>query len=83
MCLVCCPIPLRYTTVSRRPCVWYAGHGRGEVNKRSTDSKLERQVTIIPLTIGMLSGGRQSRFSEVDKFLSRDRAKKIETLESR
>jgi len=25
--------------VLRRPSVWYAGHGRGEANKRSTDSK--------------------------------------------
>ena len=25
--------------VSRRPCIWYAGHGRREANKRSTDSK--------------------------------------------
>jgi len=25
--------------VSRHPCIWYAGHGRREKNKRSTDSK--------------------------------------------
>jgi len=25
--------------VSRHPCVWYAGHSRGEANKRLTDSK--------------------------------------------
>ena len=30
-------------------------------------------MTIIPLTIGLLLGDRKSRFSEVEKFLSRDR----------
>ena len=31
--------PIFLSFVSRRLCVWYAGHGRGEANKPSTDSK--------------------------------------------
>ena len=33
-------------------------------------------MTIIPLTIDLLSGSHESRFSEVEKFLSRDREKR-------
>ena len=43
--------------VSRRPCVWYAGHGRSEAKQAITDTSVERQVTIIRLTIDLLSGG--------------------------
>jgi len=64
--------------VLRRQCIWYAGHGCGEANMRSTDSK--RGVTgdyypahSMPYCRTVTS--LENRFSEVEKFLSRDREK--------
>ena len=41
--------------VLRRPCIWHAGHGRGEATDRLIAST-EQQVTIIPLTISPIVG---------------------------
>ena len=46
-------MPLSF--VSRRPCIWNAGHGRSEAKQAITDTSAERQVTIIQLTIDLLS----------------------------
>jgi len=46
--------------VSRRPSVWYAGHGHREATSDRLIASAERLVTIIPLTIGLLSGSRVS-----------------------
>jgi len=76
--------PLSFVSRRQRPCVWHAGYGcREATSERSIDSKHGRPVTIIPLTVGLLSGGRVSLgFSEVKKFLSRDQEKNQDSLTS-
>jgi len=51
---------LSFVSLRRRQCVWYAGHGRREATSDRLITSAERPVTIIPLTIGLLSGGRIS-----------------------
>ena len=50
--------PLSFVSRRHRPCVWYASHGRREATSDRLIASSERQVTIIPLTIGLLSGDR-------------------------
>ena len=66
--------PLSFVLRRRRPCVRYVGHGRREATSDRLIASVERRVTIIPLTVGLLSGGRVSLsiLSEVGKLLSRD-----------
>ena len=52
--------PLSFVSQRRRPCVWYAGHGRREATSDRLIASAKRPVTIIPLTIGLLSDGRVS-----------------------
>ena len=52
--------PLSFVSRRRRPCVWYAGHGRREATSDRLIASAERPVTSIPLTIGLLSDGRVS-----------------------
>jgi len=54
-------MPLSF--VSRRPCVWYAGHGRCEATSDRLIASAERPATIIPLTIGLSVTGK-NRFRQ-------------------
>ena len=54
----CLDMPLCFVSRHRRPCVWYAGHGRCEATSDRLIASAERPVTIIPLAISLLSGGR-------------------------
>ena len=69
--------------VSRHLCVWYAGHGRGEANKPSTDSKHGatddnypgHNRPIVRQSLVSILGSREIPFP--------GSRKKIETLDSR
>ena len=52
--------PLSFVSQHRRPCVWYAGQGRREATSDRLIASAERLMTIIPLTVGLLSGDRVS-----------------------
>ena len=83
----CLDTPLSFVSRHQHPCIWYAGLGRLEATSDGlvASTSTEVQVAIIPLTIGSIVGRLLVSFSEVEKFLSRDRGKiwRLETLESR
>jgi len=62
--------------VSRRLCVWYAGHDRGEANKWSTDSKRGVTGSNYPAHNRPIVGQSLVSFSKVEKFLSQDQEKR-------
>jgi len=76
-------MPLSFVSRRRHPCMWYAGHGRHEATSYRLRASAERPVTIIPLTVGLLSGGRVSLDSRKSRNSFPRIEKKIETLESR
>jgi len=59
----------------RRPCVWYVGHCCHEATSDRLIASVERPVTIISLTVGLLLGGRisldsrnsRNSFPEIEK----------------
>jgi len=70
--------------VSQHPCVLYEGHGHGKQSSDQFIASAERRDNY-PAHNRPFLGGRYSLFSEVKKFLSRDREKRsrLETIESR
>jgi len=52
--------PLSFVSLRRRPCVWYADHGRREATSDRLIASAERPVTIIPLTIDLSVTGKKS-----------------------
>ena len=69
--------PLSFVSRRWRPCVWYAGHGRCEATSDRLIASAERQVTIIPLTIGLFRAVVSVSIL-VSREISFPRSKKIE-----
>jgi len=73
---------LSFVLRHRRPFVWYAAHSRREATSNRLIASTERPVTIIPLTVGPLSGGRVSLDSRKSRNSFPGIEKKIETGDS-
>jgi len=69
--------PLSFVSRRWRLCVWYAGHGRCEATSDRLIASAERQVTIIPLTIGLFLAVVSVSIL-VSREISFPRSKKIE-----